>query len=86
MHSLSPQPLTPTAGLSRKLKVESSAKLPGTQGRVIEGTHFGALGTVLSTLHAFTHLIPTMAQGRVEQYALFNLFLLSFFLFGWVHT
>lgn len=84
-------PLLSTAGSQGQ---GAQGKLPGTQSRVAKAgewvwrisTHLGALGTVLSTLPAFTHLILTTAQGQVEQYALFNLFLLSFSLFGWVHT
>lgn len=75
------------AEYSRKQRAGSSRKASWGTGQGSEGwrvgleaqrkrssTQFGALGSVLSALHTITHLIPTTAQGQVEQHALFNLF------------
>lgn len=79
---------------SRKQGQGALAELPGMQGkcrgwgaslqaqRTRSSTHFGALVTVLCTLHIFTHLIPTTARG--EWNYMHYLIILALFLPLWL--
>lgn len=93
-HSLSPHRVTTHCRTQQEARAGSSGKASWDTEQRGEGWRVG-LGiqrTFRSPEHCpkyFTCIHspnPHHGQGQVEQYALFNLFLLSFSLFGWVHT